>query len=85
MTDRKGGSLYNIRDVLIMEREEMKNKIKLPKLKSGFSEEAFWRELSKIRRKAMVKNVEIKPPPRSTSAIVKLMVRNQKSEEHTVK
>ena len=67
-----------------MDREEMKNHIKVLQLKSGLSEEDFPRELStsiQTKRNEMVKNIAIKPSPQSTSTKVELMVRNQTSKE----
>ena len=64
--DRKEESIYNIRDVGVMEREKTKNQTKLATLKSEISEENFRKELSKSnlsKQNGMMKNVVIQPLP----------------------
>ena len=69
--------------------KDLKNEIKLFNLlksKARLSEEDFPRELlqsSLTKRNGMVKNVAIKSPPQSTSSIIELMVRDQKSKNNT--
>ena len=70
------------------EKSSSSAQIKSRELKSGFSKEDFLREMSESRlilRKAMAKNLAIKSSPRSTSTIVELIVRNQKSENNEEK
>ena len=67
------------------EKSSSSAQIKSRELNSGFSKEDFLREISEPRlilQKAMAKNLAIKSSPRSTSTIVELIVRNQKSENN---
>lgn len=91
VTDRKGGSFNYIEDEtttiqnkIIYTNEETKNLFKLLKSKARLSEEDFPIELLKsslTKGNGMVKNVAIKPAPRSTSTKVEIMVRDQKSKK----